>query len=104
MIKLLNWYIHRSFTHLGYLQVHLMHLGAAGKPSVVAVRRGCADSVELVEERRHKAAWATNILFRCCVFRCNLIHENAGQHGQEFVRSMSSQEAAGDCADGAASL
>ena len=81
-----------------------MHLSSANEPTVVTLRGGRADSVELVKESGHEATGAANIFLRSSVLGCDLIYEDTGQHGEESVRAVGSQEATRDSTDGASGL
>lgn len=87
-----------------HLQIDHLDLCPSCKPAVVSLQGCLADSVELVEERRNKAAGSPHVLLRSGVLRCDLVHQNTGQDSQESVGWVASKEAAGYSSDGTAGL
>lgn len=71
---------------------------------MVALQRSLADGVQLVQECRHKASGSADITPRACIFGCDLVHEDSGEDGEQFVGWVGGQETTGDGSNGASGL
>jgi hypothetical protein len=60
--------------------------------------------VQLVQEGGDEASRSTNMFLGGGVLGCDLIHEKAGENGEEFVGAVNRQEGREGGAEGAAGL